>query len=332
MEPLNLAIFGCGDFLRWQSDAIQNSQHVRVKALYDPQKGRAESFAEKLGGGAVDSPDAIFEDASVDVVLLFVPPWVRRGLFERTVASGKHALLTKPLASSAQECDEIVALAEKTSARYGVLYGRSGDGRPLALKALFESGEIGKLALYKQDWLHHYPEWNTWALDPAKNGGPFMDAMIHNLNLARYLIGRPMQRACFFSKRHAHPDLTCADTETLLADFEGEASAHLFITWGADLAVYSKEGNDREHIDQMFMVSDQGWLVRYGEGGIVAKRAREERTFPIPPVPATHYDRFALSVVEESELPEDIVSLPDAAFDIKLLRSLEANPCQTISQ
>ena len=81
----------------------------------------------------------------------------------------------------------------RAKVRRGVLYGRSGDGFACMARQALASGEIGTLALYRHDWLHHYPQWNTWALDPAKNGGPFMDAMIHNLNLARYLMARPMR-------------------------------------------------------------------------------------------------------------------------------------------
>jgi predicted dehydrogenase len=211
--------------------------------------------------------------------------------------------------------------------RTGVLYGRSGDGWPVALKRLLDSGEIGKLALYRQDWLHHYPQWNTWALDPAKNGGPFMDAMIHNLNLARYLMGRPITGASFFSEKLAHPDLACADTETLKLQFADNGSALLFITWAADLAVYSTDGNNREHIDIFYLVSDRGWRITKerveGKVQIVASRAGERKTWPADDLGGSVFDRFAAVIETGDALPEDIVSLGMAAEDIRLLRSLE---------
>ena len=67
----------------------------------------------------------------------------------------------------------MVEAVEKSGKACSVQYKRSGDPLSETLKDLFESGEIGSLALYKQDSVHHYPQWNTWALDPVKNVGPF---------------------------------------------------------------------------------------------------------------------------------------------------------------
>ena len=212
-RPMQMGILGCGDFLRWMAPGIQASQNVTVKWLFDPARERAARYAAELGGQVAKSAGEIFADPEVDIACLFVPPWLRTDLWVQAAQAGKHILATKPLAANAADCERIAALGERT--RAGVLYGRSGDGWPVALKRLLESGEIGRLALYRQDWLHHFPQWNTWALDPAKNGGPFMDAMIHNLNLARYLMGRPITAAAFFSEKLSHPGLTCADTRDL---------------------------------------------------------------------------------------------------------------------
>lgn len=67
---------------------------------------------------------------------------------------------------------------------------------------------MGKAALYKKDWLPHYPQWNDWA---------------------------------------------------------------------ADLDVYSLEGNDREHIDIFYLITDQGRLVTIDESSDQAqiKAARQ---------------------------------------------------------
>jgi predicted dehydrogenase len=320
-KPMQMGILGCGDFLRWMAPGIKASQDVAVKWLFDPARERAAHYAAELGGQVAESAGAIFADPAVDIVCLFVPPWLRTDLWVQAAQAGKHILATKPLAANTADCERIAALGNGT--RAGVLYGRSGDGWPVTLKHLLDSGEIGRLALYRQDWLHHYPQWNTWALDPQKNGGPFMDAMIHNLNLARYLMGRPVAAAALFSEKLAHPGLTCADTETLKLQFVESGSALLFITWAADLAVYSTDGNNREHIDIFYLVTDQGWRVTREKGEIVASRGGVQKTWPVPGLGASVFDRFAAAVRSGSPLPEDFVSVEMAAEDIRLLRSLE---------
>lgn len=323
MNPLNLAIFGCGDFLRWQATDLQNTSAIRLAALYDPDLPRAQLFAKQLGAEAVADPDAIFADASIDVVALFVPPWVRKGLFLKAAAAGKHVIATKPFGSTTAECIEMSSAAEQAGIKAGILYGRSADPWVEATKDLFLEGRFGQLALYKQDWIHAYPQWNAWATDPDKNGGPFMDAMIHNLNAACYLMDKPVAHSAFFSDRLAHPNLKCADTEAMIVHFSGGGVANLFITWAADLATHSKQGNDREHIDLFYLVTDQGFRItkEWGDNGplIVASREGDSLKLPCPALQSTPYDAFAAHIAG-APFPRVLADLHSATRDIRLVR------------
>ena len=326
---IGMGILGCGDYLRWEKGSIGASERVEVRALFDPDGSRSERFAQQLGGAPTGSADAVLGDPDVDVVCLFVPPWLRRDLFLQAVDAGKHVIAVKPLGPTVAECAEMVRAAESADVRCCVQYRRTGDAVFETYKDIFEGGELGRLAIFRQDWLHHYPQWNDWATDPAKNGGPFMDAMIHNLNIARYLMGRPLTHCTYSSEDFAHPDLKCNDTEMMKADFAGGGTALLFITWAADLAVYGTEGNDREHIDILYTITDQGWRLteedRDGAHVIVASREGEERVF-VPQGPAaTFYDRFADAIETGGPLPRDVAGVRMAYEDIKLLRDGDAN-------
>lgn len=315
-----LGILGCGDFLRWEHGAIQKSDRVRVAALYDPLTDRAEHYAGKLGGEVVDCAEAVFDDGAVDVVCLFVPPWARCDLMLRAVEAGKHIITTKPLATKLEVADQMLAAVSRSDVSCAVLYRRTAMAEIDTLKAIFESGEIGKLGLYKHDWFHHYPTWNEWATDAERNGGPFMDAMVHNLNIVRHLAAGEACAVTFFSDTHAHPDLRCSDTEAMKVDFECGASAHLFITWAADLEVYSNEGNDREHLDFLQIVSNGGWWITFdrADGKPVVKAVKDgnPKTWPVQPRAGTHYDRFVEALEAGEPPPWDML---DAWKDIKIL-------------
>jgi predicted dehydrogenase len=325
-----MGILGCGDYLRWEKDAIAGSERVTVRLLFDPQTERAEHYAESLGGSAAESAEAVLADPEVEVVCLFVPPWIRRDLMLKALEAGKHVIAVKPLGPTVKECAEMVRAAGAADVLCCVQYRRTGNAILETYKDIFEGGELGRLAVYRQDWIHHYPQWNDWATDPARNGGPFMDAMIHNLNTARYLMGRPVTHCTYFSEDFAHPDLACNDTELMKADFAGGGTALLFITWAADMAVYSTEGNDREHIEVLYMVTDQGWRLseedREGEHVIVASREGRERLFRPEALPASFYDRFAEAVQTGGPLPRDVADVRTAYEDVKLIRDGERNP------
>ncbi len=326
-NPLRIGILGCGDFFRGQSRQMKNNDQLIVASLFDPDTERAKQYAEELGGTVAESADAILDDPNIDLVCLFVPPWIRVDLVEKAAATGKHIITTKPLGADSETCTRMCNAVEKAGVTCGVLYSRSGDAFAEALKNLFEGGEYGQLALYKQDWIHHYPQWNDWATDPVKNGGPFMDAMIHNMNLASYLMGRPATTCTYFSDTHVHDDIACRDTESMKLDFEGNGSAHLFITWAADLAVHSTNGNDREHIDQCFMVTDQGWHVTtsWEDGAhIRLSRRGEVVTVPVETGTLAHiYDETIAYINGTAPWPRRLVPVQEAANDIILLRTVE---------
>jgi len=323
MKHYKIGIFGCGDFLRWQASGIKSSESLEVAALYDPDKVRAEKFAADLGGHAVEDGDAIFADDSIDIVALFVPPWIRKDLFLKATQTGKHVIATKPLGSTPEDCETMLSAAQQSGIKAGLIYARTDNGMVEALKNLFLDGRYGKLALYRHDWLHAYPQWNAWAVDPEKNGGPFMDAMIHNLNAACYLMDRPVSGLHFFSDRLAHPDLKCADTESMVVRF-GDGVANLFITWAADLASNDTSGNNREHIDIFYLVTDKGYHItaveKDGKPALRISREGQVEHLPIPPLEESAYQAFCKHL-DGGDFPRRLATLEEATRDIRLVRS-----------
>jgi predicted dehydrogenase len=325
MKKLTMGIIGCGDFLRIECGNIKASSRIQVKSLFDMDKNRAQKYAETLGGTAVDSMDAILTDPAIDLVGIFVPPWARKNVLIPAVQAGKNIIATKPLGTAVEDCRAMVRAVESSKVRCGIMYNRTGNATIETAKSVFESGEIGRLALVRHDWIHHYPQWNNWALDPSKNGGPFTDAEIHNLNFTRYLMGRKATHCAFFSDNLAHPTLPCPDTEFMKVDFEGNGAAHLFITWAADLKVDSLEGNYREHIDVTYLVTDQGWRVTFEGGQVVASKNGQIKNFPAQPLTGTVYDRFAESIEKGTTNPRDLPTVREAYEDIKIIRTGEAH-------
>jgi predicted dehydrogenase len=326
MTILNLGILGCGDFLRGNLKALKSSTLVKVAKVFDPDRQRAAAMAAELGAVAVASEAEILGARDIQVAALFSPPFLHAPQIEAAAQAGQHILTTKPLAPDAAACARAVAAVERAGVRCGVIYRRTGTPQIAAIKRLVDGGSIGRLALYRQDWIHHYPTWNAWATDPAKNGGPFMDAMVHNLNIARHLMGRPSTHCTYFSDNLAHPQLKCRDTECMKLDFAG-GTAHLFITWAADLRVMSHDGNNREHIDHCYLVTDQGWYITFGWGKdgpeVTAKREDEVRTVLAPSPAQSVFDRFAAAIAGTAGMPEELPTIQEAAADICLMRAAE---------
>ena len=317
-KVLKAGLIGCGDYLRWEIDRLNSSKSFKVKSTFDLDRKKSENIAKQIDAQVVDSEDAIFNDLEIEIVLIFTPPWVRKNLFAKAAEKGKNIITTKPLAPNLADAK---ALSELVSGKVAcaVFYGRVGDPGVEKLKEILDSGEIGHLALYKEDWFHHYPQWNDWATDPEKNGGPFMDAMVHNLNKSRYLIDSKVKSVNYFSDNFAQ-SLKCNDTEFMKLNFENGASSYLFITWAGDLEVFSLDGNDREHYGLLHMITNQGWYITEEEtenGNVIrAKKEAEVKEWKVEPLELTPYDEVSLSIQNGEPQKYDI---SQALSDIEIM-------------
>ncbi|HUV07870.1 MAG TPA: Gfo/Idh/MocA family oxidoreductase [Spirochaetia bacterium] len=323
MTAYPVGIIGCGDFLRRQAPVIRSSSRIKVTRLFDLDKRRAGHFADVFGGEPADSAEEILSDPSIPIVFIFTPPWARRELAVRATGEGKHIVMAKPLAAHADDADAILE-AVRGRVNCAVFYRRTGNPFYETLRRVFDSGEIGRLSLYKEDWLHHYPVWNSWATDPDRNRGPFMDAMIHTLNIARYLMEGEVSSLCFFSQNYAQK-LDCVDTEFLKVDFSSGGSAYLFISWAANLEIYDTAGNEREFILNCHMVTDQGWYVSEGRREdrpvVQARNEKSLLTWPFLDLQATAYDGFVEALEAGSPQPFHV---EDAWRDVHILEQAMA--------
>jgi len=324
MNVYRAGLLGCGDFTRIQTPGLLRSQRLRVTKVYDPNPEAAKLASERLGAGVVDSPEAIFDDPEIDVALIFTPPFTRRALVEQGVAAGKRIITTKPLASTLEDAR---AISEATKdGRCLVIYKRTGDAGIQSLKRLLVSREVGDLMLYRHDWVHHFPYWAPWAMDPKKNGGPLVDAVIHNLNTVRHLADREVVGFGYHGYRLTQK-FAIPDTELLVLDFEGGATAQLFITWAADLAIYDRKANDRERININYVVTSERYLLRFetreGRPVVCATRDGHVRLYPVEAHPLSLYDRY----VDDVEAGRPLETTAQEAYrDLELTLYATAHP------
>src|SRR5436309_2691217 len=73
--------------------------------------GRAARLAAELGAAVAPELEAALDD--VDAVAIAVPPFLNRAVAEAALAAGKHVFLEKPLATTAEDADAILAAAAR---------------------------------------------------------------------------------------------------------------------------------------------------------------------------------------------------------------------------
>ncbi|MCY4034794.1 MAG: inositol 2-dehydrogenase [Hyphomicrobiales bacterium] len=179
------AILGAGRIGQVHARAVSNNEDAELAAIFDPADAAAESIVERYGAARMDIEE-IAADAGIDAVLLCTPTDRHAEQIEFFARAGKAVFCEKPIDLSSSRARECLDTVEKTKATLMVGFNRRYDPHFMAVKAQIDNGSIGN------------PETGVIisrdpALPPAeyikRSGGIFKDMMIHDFDMAVYLMG-----------------------------------------------------------------------------------------------------------------------------------------------
>jgi len=197
-----IGIIGAG--IMGADHALTLARHVpgaHVAAISDIDAARAQAAgAASAARRVLGDPLDLIADASVDAVIVASPDATHAALVLACLAAGKPVLCEKPLATSAEDCLRIVA-AEAALGRTLVQVGfmRRFDPAYVEMKATLSGGTLGEAKLF------HCVHRNA---APAYSFEPFMaiaNAAVHEIDIARWLLGTEFSRATVIRARNAAP-------------------------------------------------------------------------------------------------------------------------------
>jgi len=170
---------------------------VEVAGCFSPSAERRSAFAESYGLPVVDSAEAIFEDSTVDAVMVLTPPNTHLDLVRRAAAAGKHALLEKPLDITLERSRELVETAEQAGIRLAVvlqLRFRRTIGAVARMIGEGRLGDIVSVSMRLNNWrpqsYYDEPGRGTKARD---GGGVLLTQAIHTIDQMIALVGLPAE-------------------------------------------------------------------------------------------------------------------------------------------
>jgi predicted dehydrogenase len=195
IDELRAGVVGTGFIGVVHVDALRRLG-VEVTGIVGSTPERA---ASKRLAPAYESYEALLGDERVDVVHLTTPNHLHVEQVKAALAAGKHVVCEKPLALTAADSAELLALAERS----GLVHCTNFNIRfyPLVQEARARTlrGELGDVwdvhGGYLQDWLLLETDWN-WRLEPAKGGElrAVADIGSHWLDLVQFVSGLEVEQ------------------------------------------------------------------------------------------------------------------------------------------
>src|SRR5262245_6955251 len=210
-SALRVGIIGAGNISEFHLRALARIPGARVAAIVDSDRCRAEALCHRW---SVDYPltsvAALFEHG-VDVVHILTPPASHASLTLAALAHGCHVYVEKPLATSLEDCESIIAAADDSGR--SVCVGHSFLRDPIFSRArrLIDSGAIGGVLSVHYDRSTAYPAYRGGPLpEMYRDGGyPFRDMGVHGLYVIESILGPILDAQTVVSSTGSMPSLHC---------------------------------------------------------------------------------------------------------------------------
>ena len=182
---INIGLLGAGRIGLTHARAVAGIATARIAAVFDPVDA-AQQAAVELTGARPATVAEIMADPAIDAVMICTPTDLHADQVEQAAQAGKAIFCEKPIDLDVGRVRACLKVVERTGARMQIGFNRRFDREFVALRAQIEAGAVGEVELVQITSRDHAPP----PLDYIRrSGGLFKDMMIHDLDMARFLVG-----------------------------------------------------------------------------------------------------------------------------------------------
>ncbi|MDR5803647.1 MULTISPECIES: oxidoreductase [unclassified Caballeronia] len=207
----------------FHAPVIEHCGRAEVTAIATSQAERAE--ADYPDARIVADFDALLAIDALDCIVIATPNDTHFDLAHRALSAAKHVVVDKPVTLSSRDARTLADLAASRGLLFAPFHNRRWDGDFMTVRALIESGRLGRITHYESHFDRFRPKVpQRWREEASRGGGLLFDLGPHLIDQALTLFGAPATVTAFVKahRDHAHaPDyvhlvLGYADKEVVL--------------------------------------------------------------------------------------------------------------------
>lgn len=190
MKAVRLASIGAGMIGHVHARIAKGLEECEYVALCDPDP-RKETLAAELGVPYYRDYLEMIDKETLDGVLISVPNEAHDAVGVECAGHGLHLFMEKPIASTLEAADRLVAGARANKVRLYIAHHRRFNSRINKAREIVRGGELGDLVGVSILWSMYKPseyfEAGPWRR--KRGGGPILINTIHEIDLMRYIHG-----------------------------------------------------------------------------------------------------------------------------------------------
>lgn len=185
---INLGLIGAGRIGRVHAESVATRvAGAKITAVADVSLAAAQDVGAKYGIPLVTADyRQVLAAEAVDAILICSATDTHAQIIIEAAEVGKHIFCEKPIDHSLSKIDAALAAVEQAGVKLMIGFNRRFDSNFAKIKALLEAGELGDPHILRITSRDPAPP----PIDYIKvSGGIFLDMMIHDFDMARFLLG-----------------------------------------------------------------------------------------------------------------------------------------------
>jgi len=182
---LTIGLLGAGRIGRIHGGNAATHPRSRLVAIADANAAAAEALAAETGAKAA-SIEAIIADPAINAIMICTPTDMHADLIEAGVKAGKAVFCEKPVDLSSDRIRTCLDVVRRSGKPLMIGFNRRFDPNFSEVRRRVDAGDVGAVELVTILSRDPSPPPADYV---ARSGGLFRDMMIHDLDMARFLLG-----------------------------------------------------------------------------------------------------------------------------------------------
>ena len=243
-EQLRTAVVGVGKVTDLHSIALDHLKESQFSAVCSRSKDKADDYAAKYGVKAYTDVSEMVTKEKIDVVIICTPHPNHKEPSIAALEAGAHVLMEKPLASSLEDCDDMLGASSRTGKQIGMICQRRWLAPAQRVKEAIDSGKIGEVAFGTVNMLgwrdKAYYESDPWRGSwEGEGGGVLVNQAPHQLDLLQWYMGE-IDELFGLTSNLNHPYIEVEDTANAILKFKNGAIANIIVSNAQKPGIYGK--------------------------------------------------------------------------------------------
>ncbi len=188
-RSLNIGVVGCGQMGQKHARNCISLQDVKVTAVADTNKKRANTLSDELKATAYPDSRTLVEEADIDALIVATPPAEHEKDALVAIKAGKAVLIEKPIALDIYSAKSLCAAVGKSSVVNAVGFHLRYAPITQKAKTLIAGKRVTQVRSVTTTGYYLNFDMPLWFLQKKHSGGPLLEQTLHMIDEARYMVG-----------------------------------------------------------------------------------------------------------------------------------------------